>query len=424
MAAAAAAAIVPPAVAAAAAANVPVFSLTPAEQHTAAFIDLGTTEGRKMFSTATKPLDEPYDGSKNGMHMFLHQVNTRADICGWTTTIMTIPAPTAANPNATFSLLHQYGQLTLAHIEAHALTYQGQPTKAAQDANAMKLFLASSLTKTLMMRVLAKKSSYTFNDIMNGPAMLRVILQLVGIETTASVAVINATLRTMPTKLHELKNDIVKFNEFVTEQCNELVTRGHPPHDILHLLFEAYRTAGNSEFTEYIRAKQSAVYDGTLVIDYQDLMTTAEEKYKIMVITGDWKGTKATPTTDDHIIALQAQIVALQNKVGKPAAKKTGTKNVLDRRNNTGKWSWKEKAPKANESQFHTFEGRKYVHCPHHANTKWVLAENHADGCKIDAKWTYPTEANAEDKLTYAHALLHVVENCNDEDDDASEENL
>ena len=103
MAAAAAAAIVP----LAASANAPVFSLTPAEQHTAAFIDLGTTEGRKMFSTATKPLDEPYDGSKNGMNMFMHQVNTRADICGWTTTIMTIPAPTATNPNATLSLLHQ-----------------------------------------------------------------------------------------------------------------------------------------------------------------------------------------------------------------------------------------------------------------------------------------------------------------------------
>ena len=277
-----------------------------------------------------------------------------------------------------------------------------------------------------MMRVLAKKASYTFNEVENGPAMLRVILQLVGIETTASVAVINAILRTMPAKLQELKTDIVKFNEFVTEQCNELITRGQPPHDILHLLFEAYRTAGNSEFTAYIRAKQSAVYDSTLVIDYLDLMTTAEEKYKIMVITGDWKASKgAAPTTDEHIIALQAQVLALQQRTitsGSPTPKKTGAKNATDRRNNTGKWSWKEKAPKAGESKFITFEGRKYVHCPHHANTKWVLADNHREGCKLDPKWTYPKEADADNKLTYAHALMHVVDNCDDED--GEEENL
>ena len=230
----------------------PIFSLTPAALHTAAFVDLGSPEGRKMFSTATKPLEEPYDGSKNGIHMFIHQVSTRAAICGWTSTIMSIPAPTAANPQANLSLLNQYGQITLTQIEAHARSYQALHLKSAQDANAMKLFLAGSLDKTLMMRVLAKKSSYTFDDIENGPAMFRVIIQLVGIETTASVAVINAILRTMPAKLQELKSDIVRFNEFVTEQCNELTSRGHPPHDILHLLFEAYRTAGNDEFTKYI----------------------------------------------------------------------------------------------------------------------------------------------------------------------------
>ena len=103
----------------------------------------------------------------------------------------------------------------------------------------MKLFLAGSLDKTFMMRVLAKKSSYTFDDIENGPAMSRVIIQLVGIETTASVAVINAILRTMPAKLQELKTDIVRFNKFVTEQCIERTSQGHLPHDNLHLLFEA-----------------------------------------------------------------------------------------------------------------------------------------------------------------------------------------
>jgi hypothetical protein len=158
--------------------NAPVFSLTPAALHTAAFIDLGSTEGRKLFSTATKPLDEPYDGAKTGIHMFIHQVATRALICGWTSTILTVPKPTASDPNATLSLITQHGQIDLATIEAHARTYQNAQVKSAQDSNMMKIFLDGSLSKTLMLPVLAKKSSYTFAGIENGPAMFRVIVTI------------------------------------------------------------------------------------------------------------------------------------------------------------------------------------------------------------------------------------------------------
>jgi hypothetical protein len=414
--------------------RVPIFSLTPAELHTAAFVDLGSTEGRKMFSTATKPLEEPFDGAKTGIHMFIHQVTTRASINGWNNTIMTIPTPTVADPLASMSLLTQFGQVTLAHIEAHALTYQGTPTKAAQDALALKLFLDGSLNKTLMLRVLAKKSSYTFGGIENGPAMFRIILQLVGIETTASIAVINAILRTMPSKMDELNSDIVKFNEFVTEQCNELNSRGQPPHDILHLLFEAYLTASNNEFKEYIRAKESAVYDGTMIIDYQDLMSVAEEKYKIMTIKGQWKHHKKTtaPTADEHIVALQAQVEALQAMQSKPTNYKQSSKasaggpTTTDRRNNTGKWAWKDKAPKGTEPKVKTFEGRVYVHCPNHESTKWVLADKHKDGCKLDPKWKYPggtsqatttgtSTGGPDQQLTYANALMHVIDESADE---------
>jgi hypothetical protein len=400
----------------------PIFSLTPAALHTAAFIDLGSTEGRKLFSTATKPLEEPYNGSKTGIHMFIHQVATRALICGWTSTIMDIPKPTVANPAATLSMLTQYGQIDLADIEAHALIYQAAHVKAAQDANMLKIFLDGSLNKTLMLRVLSKKSNYTFGGIENGPAMLRVILQLVGLETNASVAVINAILRTMPAKMSELKSDIVAFNEFVTEQCNELTSRGQQPYDILHLLFEAYRTASNDEFQEYIRAKQSAVYDGSLTLDYHDLMTIAEEKYKIMVIKGEWKVAKgSTNTTEDHIIALQAQVIALQaaTQMSNVPTKKPTTKTYPakdDRKSNTGKWAWKDKAPKAGEAKSLTFEGRKYVHCPHHASTKWVLADKHKDGCKLDPKWKFPSDDEDDKKLSYANALMHVVDECDDDE--------
>jgi hypothetical protein len=396
----------------------PIFALTPAALHTAAFVDLGSTEGRKMFTLATKPLDKPYDGAKTGLHMFIHQVTTRATICGWMTTILTMP--TIADPDVNLSLLTQHGQIALIDIQAHANTYTNAFNKARQDALHMKLFLDGSLDDTLMMRVLAQKDKYTFAGTQNGPAMFRVILQIVGIETSASIAVIQAVLRTLPAKLLELNSNIVVFNEFVTEQINDLIVRGAEPNDALHLLFEAYGVANNPNFKEYIRSKENAVYDGTLVMDYQALMNTAEEKYKIMCIKGEWKtskGAASVTANDQHIVALQAlqaQVAALQaNQFPKaPPGPSSATSNN-DRKNNTGKWAWKDHAPKPNEPKIKTFEGRAYCHCPNHKSTKWVLADKHKDGCTLDPKWKYPsdeTKSDPENKLNYAQALMHVID--------------
>jgi hypothetical protein len=407
----------------------PTFALTPAALFTAPFIDLNSTEGRKSFNTAIKPLDVSYDGTKLGLQMFIHQVSTRAAICGWSTTILSVP--TIADPNVSFSLLSQYGQLTVLDVMAHAATYASTQTKRAQDSMALKLFLDGSLDNKLMLRVIAKRQEYTTPDgIESGPAMFRIILSIVGIETSASIAVINSILRTLPKKMSELKSDIVAFNEFVMEQCNELTSRGHEPYGLVYLLFDAYLSTSNDHFKEYMRAKESAVYDGSVVITYQALMSVAEERYKIMKSKGEWTTTKVAgaPTTDDHIIALRAEIQALQAINNGPKKATNGSGAATARRGNTGKYEWKDKPPKGNESKFKDFEGRLYCHCPNHKGTKWVLADGHKDGCTLDANWKYPTEptkaaTSSAAASTYAAALMHVI----DEDEVANmmgEENI
>jgi hypothetical protein len=67
-------------------ANVPRFALNPADLNQN-FFDYTTTEGRKHFERATEPLDTPYDGSSKGLNMFIHQVKSKASVCGWTNSI-------------------------------------------------------------------------------------------------------------------------------------------------------------------------------------------------------------------------------------------------------------------------------------------------------------------------------------------------
>ena len=114
------------------------------------------------------------------------------------------------------------------------------------------------------------------------------------------------------------------------------------------------------------------------------------------------------------MIALQASAQTTTAVTKKPTSKAPWAKD--DRKANTGKWAWKDKPPKAGESKTLTFEGRKYVHCPNHNSTKWVLPDKHKDGCKLDPKWQFPGNDDEEKKLSYANALMHVVDEC-DEDE-------
>jgi hypothetical protein len=403
----------------------PVFALNPADITGGnAFIDYASPEGRKIYYKSIEPLPTKYDGNQRGLQMFIHQVELKAKTFGWHPSLTNVVVGAA-----TYSLFEQYGQISVDAIRAHAANaYIGQASKACQDSNAFKLFLDGSLGDDIMMRVLAQKAKYTINGIQDGPTMFRIILSIVGIETTALVAVINAKLRSLPATMAERKHDITAFNEFVTRQVQELTARGKEPQDLLFVLFEAYVTVTNPVFVEYIRAKKNDVFDGTITdMDYQDLMNIAGEKYKIMNTTGEWHtATDSTNTTEDHLLALTAAIKELQlTKKKVQGSTKSKAKDNKDNKSND-KWKWKEIAPKDNESHHKTVNGKDYVYCPHHNTTKWVLAEKHKDGCTVDDTWKFPpkngpTSLAANPEVSKEQQLMKALYSIQDDEDDQDE---
>jgi hypothetical protein len=337
----------------------------------------------------------------------------------------------AAGP-AVISLFTQYGQVTVEQVAAHSATYIDTQTKASQDSRALQLFLDKSLTPELMMRVLAQRSKYTIgaHDTLDGPTMYKVIISIVGTDTAASIAVINTAIRALPSKIEEFEGNITKFNEYVTELVNESMARGKTPHDLEYILYDSYAKVVDDQFVEYIRGKKSLVFDNTIAnIESDELMRLAGEMYKRLVNSGEWNGSGSNnntntkgKATDDHIVALAAAIQSLQlnNKTGKKTGNTTGAA-----KKNTGDWKWKDQAPKAGESQFKTFKGKEYVHCPNHKTTKWVLADKHKDGCTLDEDWKYPTKGKAAATTTagknekYLNAMMGLLDNkCSNCDED------
>ena len=105
--------------AAAAAPTAPTFTFatTPAEANDQP-LDMSSAIGQKFFKTATEPLATPFDGTTQGLCLFLYFVAQQAELQNWAKIIM-IPDANGIDRD----LLKDHRLLTLADIRAHAETY-------------------------------------------------------------------------------------------------------------------------------------------------------------------------------------------------------------------------------------------------------------------------------------------------------------
>jgi hypothetical protein len=98
------------------AAQVP-FTLSPALV-TNKVIDYSTSVGQKLYNAApVESLQDPYDGGKDGLHIFLEQLKTIGECMGWMT-ILDVP-PDLAQPDEVINVISHYGQLSLQLIRDH-----------------------------------------------------------------------------------------------------------------------------------------------------------------------------------------------------------------------------------------------------------------------------------------------------------------
>ena len=414
------------------------FALNPVDLYGDEPCNYRTSEGRKIYALAIAPLTTKYDGSPRGLKLFIHNLSQKALINGWNKTILDIPLGGIDGEEDSQNLLKHYGLISIHQCRAYATTFLKGENKASQDSNNLKLFLDASLDPDFMMKVLHQGSEYTVRGVEDGATMLRVIISLVGIESTATVSVIRANLRTLPDKMSQVNSNIISFNEFVREQQAELVARGETVDDLPSSLFAAYQTADDEAFARYMGDREGAIEDGTNPkLSAAAIMLVAEAKYKIMVIKGRWNVASKPESRSAEIMALTA---AYDNLLAQQAAVRTGaipsppTANRNRGTNNTGDWAWKDVVPTGNDPTTKTFRNQEYIYCPHGHQSKWVLAKGHLKGCDNDPKrkGMKPTKQGkttaeltaANKNLKLMKALLTVVEADDGLDEEYEEENI
>jgi hypothetical protein len=364
---------------------VPVFALTPGLANPLQPWNYGTSEGLKIFTFASSKLqDTPYNGDVKGLKMFLIALGKRGESYGWNTTLFNISNQEAVNPQDK-NLLTQYGVLTLENCQAHATAYIGIPNRAAQASVMCLNAITASVGPDLMMKLVNRQEDYTLtqNRVMDGTCMVYTLIACVVIHTRATISVIRAQLQSLPALMKQHKSNITTFNADVDDKITSLRAVDEGCQDLLSFLFAAYQTASDKEFREYIHDREVKWENNEIAtMTVEDLMATAEGRYKVMVEKGVW----AKPSREEaDLMALAASIKqADANKSGGGKADTPRADRTRPTRTNEGEWAWKNIAPVGNEPREKTFKNKVYVACKFHKNTQWVLKEGHANGCRND----------------------------------------
>jgi hypothetical protein len=398
------------------------FSLTPAGVGAVPW-DLQSSQGMKLYISATEAILPLYDGDHGKLNEFLRKISNRAEQFSFASILM-VPDNDGINRDIT----REFGCVTMNNMRAKALLYQGVEVRDYQAAEMLRMLVSSSIEAAVVDQLHYRSSNYTVNiaaagnpPVMkqDGPCMLHDLIAMVSVETKATISQLTTQLYNLQPLMEEEKSNILNFNKRIQDIKFALRARRAPVPDLLITLLAGYKSCDDSEFVEFIKRQQNDFKENpnsTLTSD--QLMQMALEKYKTIVSKGEWLQ-KTSKELD--FIAMKTEIKQLRQNALKPKTpSKTvaKTKTVAAKENrNTGKYAWKALAPKTGESHEKTVEGKDYIFCPHHGSTKWVLKVNlqgieHKSGCRMMAEAAKTVHvvniATADAKLMAAVANVTV----------------
>ena len=296
------------------------FTLTPADSFDFTPVDYTSSTGAKIYKQAVEPLKTEYDLSSASLQLFLTQLESRAVTMAWSY-IYHIPDKDGKKR----SLFQQFGMLTKENVKDHADTYMIFDDKRKQMAWQMAACITSSLAPKAQLEMRVAQDKCTNHGILHGPTMLFVIIHRASINIRASTFLFRQRLVRAPLYLQAKDFDVKVFNEHIADILFNLRARGETAPDTLIHLFNAYKSAPDEDFVNYIKAKETLYEEEEIELDPDTLMELALTKYNTFCEQGTWN---QLSKEQEEIIALKAQVNKLENAKNDSSNKKDGAKKA------------------------------------------------------------------------------------------------
>jgi hypothetical protein len=131
------------------------FAIAPGRANNA-ILDYTTTEGIKLYGKAVSSLDPQYDLKSGGLFTFLQKVRNRAIEQDWDDILRIAVPPAVAivgQAAPTYSLVTEYGRMSMANVDASARTYAFMENRNAQNSHQLFQFLYRSMDDAAQARI-------------------------------------------------------------------------------------------------------------------------------------------------------------------------------------------------------------------------------------------------------------------------------
>lgn len=395
------------------------FALVPARASTAA-IDYSTSEGIKLFNTATASLyksgDDRFDCEADGLPDFLQLVEDRSSMLGYDA-IFSIPEDVEDPKSRTRNFLKNHGALKLTQVQDHAEDYVKTETRMAQESAQLYYCLMNSLSPAGRAKISIWASRYTISGVTAGVPLLKVIIMESDIDTQATAVYIRQQLSSLDDHMKKVDSDIAKFNQHVRTLIRDLRRRRESSTDVLTNLFKGYKAASDKVFVEYIERKEEMYEEGEkLTVDA--LMHLAANKYKSRLRKNEWN---APSQEETKILALEAKIKTLEGRQRKRKADSndstTDKKRSKDTPTKLGtpRPAWMTVPPTKTEmGKPKTVKGKEYWWCV----PRKVWARHHPKDCKLQTpKLPNEDKRKKDARRLKFDAAMEAIANTNSDND-------
>ena len=369
----------------------PIFALTPSHA-VGGWINYASRQGQRLYDANIAPLELEYDLDPGQLLLFLKSVQERATAANWA---CMFAIPHNGHPRSFFA---HFGSMSLQQLQQYAGTYVGTPTRAAQDSMQAFTCLKASLTRDAAIRVTDRASDYTINGTTDGLCMLKVICTRAQVDTVATTAKLLGALGTLDELMIRVGSNVRTFNLSFNGILLQLMGRGEhiPDRQQIVFLFSGYLATEDQQFRAYMQGLKDQYEDGRYQAEPDTIMTAALNKYDLMTEAGKWQD---PPESDKKMIALQAQVVDLQQKIDAEKKRTSGgtsgnppdAASATAKGTNTGQQpqypAWKKvpptsDTPKENGYHVRTDKKTKQYWCPFHSMWTAHFPGKHANGCK------------------------------------------
>ena len=235
-----------------------------------------------------------------------------------------------------------------------------QETRAAQDNMMLYQCLFGSVSEDVKKKLIPKTDMHKVDNTTIAALYYKGIISTVEVETKATVAFIRTKLINLKDKMKEINYDIDSFHGYVEQQVTSLASHGKVSEDLTVYLLQAYGSVPDEEFHKIIKWKHSEYFMGVEDLSSKDLMNYAQKCYDVRTTNSDspWlqKSKEAlefeamTATMNKTMENLKIDNLKLSKALKSKAKITTGTGKPsgaeYKARKNSGKYAWKEVAPK------------------------------------------------------------------------------